>query len=124
MAARRWLLGWVLVALVCAQALGFMHRVVHTPAGIPHAHAAAEADAHPHDGHGAPAGWIADLFAAHDDASGCRLYDGVGQDSALLPALLALPCHGPAAALLPFLAGEFLARWAALYDARGPPFSR
>lgn len=128
-AAKRWLLACVLVALVGAQALGFMHRVVHAPADLGHAHAA-WAGGHEQHGdqargeHTHAANWVNDLFAAHDDPSGCRLYDGVGQDSVSLPAVPALPCHGPAATVLPFLAGEFLARWAALYDARGPPLSR
>lgn len=132
-AAQRWCLAWLLAALVCAQALGFMHRIVHAGHGGHPARAGAQAQAHaePHghalaadDRAGAPGGWIAALFSAHADESGCRLFDGVGQPALSLPAAPSMPVLLPGDARLRLLAGEFVARWAALFDARGPPVSR
>jgi hypothetical protein len=127
MTIRRGLLWLVAIALVIAQGLGLVHRVVHGPqAGI--AFAVAAKDAHEDDGHdhhhGHDHGWLAALFSGHDDGTGtCRLFDAVGSHIAPAVAALALP------ALLPPLffqwaEGEALVRWAALFDARGPPSIR
>jgi hypothetical protein len=104
-----WLLAFVLVA---AQALAFMHRIAH----VPHADEAAVAQG---DAHGHESGWLAQLFAGHD-ADSCRLIDSLGQGglAAATPPCAALV---PALYRLPLWAGEALARWAALFDARGPP---
>ncbi|MGV3493256.1 MAG: hypothetical protein ACO1OY_05250 [Ramlibacter sp.] len=113
MTLRRWLLGWVLVALVGAQALGFVHRIAHGPHSPAHAHAI-QPQAH----------WADALFAGHDGERDCRLFDALGLDQLPLavPALPALPAAAtgmllPAAALL---AG----RCPSPYRARGPPPSR
>ena len=140
----RLLLWLVVLALVAAQALGLMHRVVHpqlTGAGVAglvaHAqgasvpgylaqqrhqgedrdgHTAADHD-HDHD-HGQ--GWVAALFSAHADDGSCRLFDPLQHEGALtLPALL-LPV-ALTSRFIDFSRGDCLARWAALYDARGPP---
>ncbi len=134
--ARR-VLPWLLIAaLVAAQLLGMMHRVVHAPlvphaAGLAHdmAHEAhfgrgAVATPHAHDAqaaHGAHEahGGLAALFSGHDE-SDCPLYDALGLDAAPLP-LLALSLPAPVFVRLHFLLGEFLARRAALFEARGPP---
>ena len=110
---------WLLLcALVAAQALGLMHRIVHAPhAHLPAQQAVQQAHA-PH-----AAGWVAGLFAAHHDESTCRLFDPLNHEAApsvpavLLPLVLA-------SFFLDFFQGECLARWAALYDARGPPSLR
>lgn len=119
MAARRWLLVAVLFALACAQALGFMHRVAHPPAGagitIEHA-IAIHADAH-------QAGWLEALFA-HTDEHGCRLFDGVGQCGAPSQAVPGTPPLPAALVLLPFLAAAFVERAPAAFNARAPPASR
>jgi hypothetical protein len=126
MNTRRWLLGWLLFALVGAQALGFMHRVTHGPhtAGAAAlAHATALGEQH---GPGASqrAGWTADLFAGHADDSGCRLFDAVGHDGMPLPPIAAvvlrLACSGPA----DFATASFAARRLAPFQARAPPLSR
>lgn len=116
MTMRRWLLGWVLVALAGAQALGFVHRIAHGPhAPAAHVHAA---------GPGAHAHWAEALFAGHDGERDCRLFDALGLDQLplappVLPALL------PAAATRLLQAGGLLAtRCPAPYRARGPPASR
>jgi hypothetical protein len=111
----------LVLALLFAQALGFVHRSVH---GIAPADAAASSgalaqSAPPNAQHD---GWT-HLFAHDDGGAECRLFDAVGYD-ALQPGLLALPAAIPPAAVLAVLAGESLARWAAMFDARGPPPAR
>ena len=103
-----WLLAF---ALLAAQALGFMHRVTHAP----HLHtAAAQAGEAAHGD-----GWLERLFAGHDEDS-CRLIDSLSHGGAAAPQAVCAPLV-PAAYLLPLWAGQALARWAALFDARGPP---
>ncbi|HSI55701.1 MAG TPA: hypothetical protein VK981_17160 [Ramlibacter sp.] len=110
MQLRRGLLWLVLFALVSAQTLGLMHRVVH-PSNIEHA---VESPAR---------GWVLALVGQHDD-SGCRVFDQLGQGG-FLPSVPVVPLP----LLLPsfvfqWFQGEVLARWAALFDARGPPLLR
>lgn len=129
MLPRRVLLGLLALALLLAQALALMHRVAHAPqlqAGVERPRAAAlERDHHAHDrheGHEA-GGWLAALFAHEGGDPGCRVLDSLGHDTLACP-----PALQAAAALPPFLLslslGEFLARRAALFEARGPPASR
>lgn len=111
-------LPWLLAAaLLAAQLLGLVHRVVHAPVGTglgPVAHLVPAAAAAPHAQDG-----LAALLPAHDDSS-CRLYDALGLDAAPV-FLLALGLTLPVFVRLHFLLGEFLARRAALFEARGPP---
>jgi hypothetical protein len=114
--------GWlwlVLFALMAAQTMGLMHRVVHGGIAAPVAAPYAQ-----DDGAGrAGGGWLAGLFSSHDDAS-CPLYDQLAQGGLVtLPPALALPLV-PSAFVLQWFQGEVLARWAALFDARGPPSIR
>ncbi len=114
---------WILVlALLVAPTLGFMHRVVHGPhVEAAHEHLAAQEHAagcdHAH-------GWLTALFGHDEHDTGCRLYDQLGQGDSLpaVPALL-LPL-----VLTSFLLrrsqGLALARWRAQFDARGPPSFR
>jgi hypothetical protein len=120
-AQARALLCVLVFALWFATTLGLMHRTVHG-LGAAQAQAVAaavvdEGDAD-HAGHGLSA-----LFGAHSDAD-CRLYDQLSHGPAALcvPALV-LPALLPAATFL-YLEGEALARWVALFDARGPPPAR
>ena len=109
MTVRRWCLGWVLFALVCAQGLAFMHRVVHVPG------ARAETPA--------PAAWTVALFGAHDDSS-CRLLDASGTCAPPAPPpSVALPPL-PAVELPPFLYASFVEVRGAPFEARAPPVSR
>ena len=63
------------------------------------------------------------LFSSHQTASDCSLYDLASPGGALLAvAHIALPAVLPPMAVAIF-AGEALARWAALFDARGPPLT-
>ncbi|QRF56176.1 hypothetical protein [Variovorax sp. UC122_21] len=107
------------VALWLSGTLGLMHRTLHVP-GLATA-TAAEATAsraehvHPHG--------IASLFGLHTDAE-CRLYDQLSHGaSALGVPLVVLPVLLPFATFA-WLQGEALARWVALFDARGPPVAR
>ncbi len=104
------------VALWFAGTLGLMHRSLHVP-GLPAAAAQAGQIVHKHADH------LASLFGDHTDAE-CRLYDQLSHGSAMpgVP-LLMLPMLLPSATFA-FLQGEALARWVALFDARGPPSTR
>lgn len=113
-------------ALLLAQALGLAHGVLHARlAGGPvlQAPQAVQAQA-------APAASAQACDEAHDshdghDAPTCRLVDQLMHgDIAGSSPVLAVPVLQPPLALLQALAGLALARWAALFDARGPPASR
>ncbi len=106
LARRSW--PWLLaLALVAAQALGLMHQVVHAQ----------------HD-HGHEQGGIAALFDSHEEGGlECRLFDPLNHDAPPAITSLVLPVV-TAFFFLDRFDGEFLARWAALFDARGPPFLR
>jgi hypothetical protein len=108
MALRRALFAWLALALLAAQSLAFMHRVVHGP----QAQATAPS-----------VSWTASLFAGHDDDSSCRLLDAVGHDAAPAHAPVVLPL-AMASFVLAQRQGECLLRFTALFDARGPPAIR
>lgn len=113
----RVLSAWLLAcALVLAQAVALLHGIAHMPRahGAPSGAKAAAHGAHLH--------WTAALFAGHDDDSTCRLFDSLSHTAPPVCADLAVPAAIPPY-LLPLWAGEALARWAALFDARGPPAS-
>lgn len=110
---RRVTVWFLLCALVLAQALGLMHRAVHLP------HGQAQAQEHSLHAHG----WVADLFAGHDDDSTCRLFDPLNLEGAACVPVVVPPAVA-AFFFLDTLQGEFLVRWAALFDARGPPSLR
>jgi hypothetical protein len=112
----------IALALVCmlllAQALGLMHGVAH---GHSRGHSLAQVF-DPAAGNGAP--WLAPLFSSHDGDPDCRLFDQASHGSAA-PAIVSLRLS----VVLPSLVFdisrcEALARWAALFDARGPPLTR
>jgi len=126
-------LAWLVIfALLLAQALGLVHGVVHAP-HMPQmqwhddGHHSAQEQQHRHDdGLDADpdAGWLASLFSSHEGDSDCRLFDQASHGSAApAVALLSLPMVPPAFVVAIFQ-GEALARWAALFDARGPPLTR
>lgn len=126
-------LAWLLVfALLLAQTLGLMHGVVHGGVHAPHSshtrlHDGGQGQPHLHD-HGPDAaqndGWLASLFSSHQGEPDCRLFDQASHGSAApAVALLSLPMVPPSLVVAIFQ-GEALARWAALFDARGPPLTR
>ncbi|RVT84776.1 hypothetical protein [Inhella crocodyli] len=112
--AARWWLAAVLVALLGAQGLAWVHAVLHPGAGVPHAVGLSVADdravldvaamRRTHDRHGAHAGhagppatqaWLHELAAGHDDGSDlCQWFDALcvaGMPSAALAPLLHEP---------------------------------
>ena len=120
---------WLLTAMVLAQTLGFMHNIVHAPAAQHGGqtcllHTEVHTEVHAGAQERAANAWLADLFAAHDDESDCRLYDQFSHGDCM-PAvpLLCLPTQ-----VLPDFLQMFLASSPstpdALVQARGPPSVR
>ncbi len=114
-------------AMLLAQTLGFMHGVVHGP--IYGSYTAAGSNVQVTlqsggDGFEPSVNWVDKLFSSHQGANDCRLFDQASHGSAAPQlAALALPVVLPPIAVAIFQ-GEALARWAALFDARGPPLTR
>lgn len=113
----------LLLAFVLAQSLGWIHRGLHGATGAfttsaASAHALAVAPATVQAGSA-----FAGLFGSHADASDCRLFDAVAQPGCT-PAGVVLADLAFPAALFAAAHGDFVARWRALFDARGPPLSR
>jgi hypothetical protein len=108
-------------ALLLAQTLGMLHGVVHNSGSErahQHTHAHDQADKAAHED-----GVFEVLFSVHDGDTDCRLYDQASHDGILpLVVALMLPVVLPPVEVAIF-AGEALARWAALFDARGPPLT-
>lgn len=121
-AARRAAVRWLAVlamALVLAQTLGLMHRITHAgAAGVAGAVPQQAQHAQPTEGN-----WVASLFAGHAGDNDCRLYDPLNHEGAPTVAVLALPL-ALSSFFLACVEGDFVARWAALFDARGPPSPR
>lgn len=110
--------------LVMTQTLGVIHGITHGASGSS-LHAHDQGHDHDHDGvdASAPGDFLTALFSSHQEASDCRLFDQVSHDGALITATpFALPVVPPPLTVAIFQ-GEALARWAALFDARGPPLT-
>ncbi|MDB5749810.1 MAG: hypothetical protein JWP65_231 [Ramlibacter sp.] len=102
------------LALVLAQALGLMHRITHfAPPGTGSAQITQPAEGN----------WVGFLFAGHAGESDCRLFDPLNHEGAPTVAVQVLPLV-LSSFLLACIQGDFVARRAALFDARGPPVSR
>ena len=120
----------VAAVLVMTQTLGVVHAIKHGASGSSlhsqnefndrdhdhdHDHAETEAPSANH--------FLASLFSLHQDGSDCRLFDQASHDGGLAMAVkLALPGVPPLLTVAIFQ-GDALARWAALFDARGPPLT-
>lgn len=110
------------LALLLAQTLGLMHGTLHAP-GSASVVSVVTAGMSKADGGHAGQGPLASLFSSHASDADCRLYDQASHGSAALHvASLVLPVLLPSFAVAIF-EGEALARWAALFDARGPPLT-
>ncbi|VTU24448.1 hypothetical protein H6CHR_02195 [Variovorax sp. PBL-H6] len=120
-AQTRALLCMLAFALWFATTLGLMHRTLHGLGSSPAPAVAGAAVEERTTGNGAHG--LSALFGTHSDAE-CRLYDQLSHGPAAfgVPAVV-LPVLLPAAVFL-YLEGEVLARWVALFDARGPPSAR
>lgn len=127
---------WCALCILFAQALGLVHGIAHGPI---HANVGAQAAQavgahtevphHAHPGHApgnaqvAP-GTLETLFPQHEDAEDCRLFDALGQQpGAAMAGPVPPPAVPPCMQRLRRLEGAFVARWATLFDARGPPLS-
>ncbi len=106
-----WLLGWLMVALVGMQTLGAMHAVAH---GVPSG-SSESAQLH------SP---LQDLFSGHGGNADCQLYDQVSHGDGLTSAVPPLVAAPVPVFLFQYFQGEAVARWATLFDARGPPSLR
>ncbi len=69
-------------------------------------------------------GWSLKLFAGHDKAEDCLVFDQLCHAQALHFLPLQVVSTPLPNIVLVTLAGDFIARWAALYLARGPPSAR
>ena len=127
---------WCALCILFAQTLGLVHGIAHGPI---HANVGAQAAQavgahtevphHAHPGHApgnaqvAP-GTLETLFPQHEDAEDCRLFDALGQQpGAAIAVPVPPPAVPPCMQRLRRLEGAFVARWATLFDARGPPLS-
>ncbi|MDW5442864.1 hypothetical protein R6254_10055 [Polaromonas sp. SM01] len=119
--AQRAAWGYLALVLLLAPMLGLMHGLVH---GVGGAYPTAQVQLVEADGQAYHHGWLDDLFSAHSNASDCRVFDQLSHSDGVpaLP-LLALPMV-LSSFVFHFLEGEVLARWAALFEARGPPLAR
>ena len=120
----------LLLAVWLASTLGLVHATLHVPGDLARALATARATVatqgqdRVHTRDPAPRhGWLHALFSDKTDAE-CRLYDQLAHGSSApgVP-LVVLPVLLPAATFA-FLEGEAIARWVALFEARGPPSIR
>jgi hypothetical protein len=117
--------GVLALVLLLSQSLGLLHGIMHAPSAAA-GHAAQVVHAVGEVEHGAGR-FLDRLFSGHsseDGDSGCRLYEQSSHCDAMPGVLvLALPL-----VLTPFvfsvLPGLAVARWHALFQARGPPSVR
>jgi hypothetical protein len=111
---RRLACSTLLFALVLAQTLGLVHRIVHAPIG---AHPAIAASASTTAG----TSWLKALFAGHSSEQGCDLYDQLSHaDAVPTPPTAAILVHALDAVPTWHSVG-YLAAQAAGFLARGPP---
>ena len=112
--------------LVMTQTLGAIHAITHGSSGSllrshdhdhdhGHEHAEVEASSSSHV--------FTALFSSHQEASDCRLYDQASHDGGLVAAMQSTLPVVPPPFTVAIFQGEALARWAALFDARGPPLT-
>lgn len=112
----------LVLSLLLAQALGFMHGIEHAPLThlqtvqlVSFQSAAADASA------GARAGWVADLFAGHNEESTCQVFDQLSHGSALLGQALVVTPLALASFFLDTYRGATPPYQRSLIQARGPP---
>ena len=112
---RLWLFA-LAVSMLASLFLGQIHAVKHNRSGAGYPSVAAPEALQDH-------GFFKQLFSNHLEGAECRLYDQLG-DGHALPVVVAMfiPVVLPSALVAGF-ASEALARWAALFDARGPPLT-
>jgi hypothetical protein len=113
------------LSLVLAQALGMAHRAVHLDLRIiGHEHAAAHdhAQDHTHGEDCASHGWLASLFAGHEDGDeSCRLLDANLKSDALNSTVAVAFIAPGALFLIAYSQAQLAALRAAQAQARAPP---
>ncbi|MDO8768333.1 MAG: hypothetical protein Q7K57_06485 [Burkholderiaceae bacterium] len=135
----------LIVSLLLAQALGFMHGIEHAPLASPHtsslisplvsslvsslisphlalngqqdqqAQQVQSATPHHHTG------WVADLFAGHGEESTCQVFDQLSHGSALLGHVSVMAPFAQSSFFLDAYRGATPSRQRSLIQARGPP---
>ena len=106
-------------SLILSQSLGQLHSVKHGGQATGVYAAAQQAT----QGNHHPDGFLDLLFSSHGTPSDCRLYDQLSGGQAMPLTLAApLPIVSPSP-LVAIFSGDALARWASLFDARGPPLT-
>ena len=112
--------------LVMTQTLGLVHAITHGSSGSSlyfddefHDHD------HDHDVAKAPGvnHFFVSLFSLHSEVSDCRLFDQASHDGGLAMTFKSTLPGVPPPLTVAIFQGEALARWAALFDARGPPLT-
>jgi len=131
---------YLALALLMVPLFGLMHGIVH---GASHGLSAAAVSANSlsqvqtslrgfdtvhsagaHEAGNAAPAWSGKLFASHDKASDCLVFDQLCHFQALhFLTLQVLPAPLPSFVLVT-LTGDFISRWAVLFQARGPPSAR
>ena len=109
------------LALLLPQLLGLLHTVAHDGA---HAlvHRSEMAASEGHQPTAAPS--LAGLFDTHDEGSpDCRLFDQASHDILTTTVAALTPPSATPDTGVALFAGDALARWAAQFDARGPPLT-
>lgn len=119
-------LGWVMAVLL-PQMLGLLHGVTHNVTRAVTArsiHGSARPFMAQVDQPRTARSPLAIFFSSHNEGTpDCRLYDQASHDGvAATVVVLDLPLFPPSTAVGSF-AGDALARWAAQFDARGPPLT-
>lgn len=112
----------LVLSLLLAQALGFMHGIEHAPRtllptvqSVPLQSTAADVSA------GARSGWVTDLFAGHSEESTCQVFDQLSHGSALLGQALVVAPLTLASFFLDVYRGVMPPHQRSLIQARGPP---
>ncbi|MES2950325.1 MAG: hypothetical protein V4858_17415 [Pseudomonadota bacterium] len=110
------------LVLVCAQSLGLWHRLVHPgPGQLDRLDAAAQATvADTATAHSL----FTQLFSLHQGDADCQFFDHASHGDAISTVSTAVVGLALAPRLLVDSHGLFVARWHALFQARGPPSVR
>ena len=124
------LLGLLLAAvLVMTQTLGLVHAITHGSSGSSGSSLYFDNEFHDHDhDHDVAKApgvnhFLVSLFSLHSDVSDCRLFDQASHDGGLAMTFKSTLPGVPPPLTVAIFQGEALARWAALFDARGPPLT-
>lgn len=125
--------GVLVCALLLAQLLGLAHSVLHGAESQPNPPSLQGIATIPPVLVGNPASaeasssagsWLVRIFSTHEAGTDCQLYDQACHGSAV-SSVVALVLPTPwAYQVFDISRGKALARWAALFDARGPPQRR